>query len=147
MKNIFLILIVLFFSACEDNSLFIKFFDKNHTPIKTGVLSFETDNYYLLDKVERSFRKFGYKAVKKSRYHIVLTSHYVISCKNPVVHALGADFNGYIRLSMEDRNKEIYRIQKDFKTKVTNTMIDEIVKRMIKDMKMSPSKKDGLKSF
>ena len=103
-------------------------------------ISFKTDNYYLLDKVERSFRKYGFKESNKNKYLIKLTSHYVISCKNPVVHALGADFSGYIRLSLYDNNKEIYRIQKDFKSKVNDKMIDKIVKRLIKDMKLSPSR-------
>ncbi len=93
-----------------------------------------------MDKVKRSFRKYGFKESSKNKYLIKLTSHYVISCKNPVVHALGADFSGYIRLSFYDNNKEIYRIQKDFKSKVNDKMIDKIVKRLIKDMKLSPSR-------
>jgi len=133
-----LILILLFFVSCKDDSLYIKFYTKEVNPKKVNSLSFKTDNYYLLDKVERSFKKLGYKITKKSKYHIELTSHYVISCKNPVVHALGADFSGYIRLSFLRGKSELYRIQKDFRSKVTNDMIDEIVKRLIKDMKLSP---------
>ncbi len=137
-----LFLFLIIFTGCKDDSLFIKKFTPSNKPIYLKSISFKTDNYYLLDKVERSFKKYGFKVNdnKTTRYHIKLYSHYVINCKNPVVHALGADFNGYIGLEFYDGKNELYRIQKDFKSKITNDMIDEVVKKMIKDMKLSPSR-------
>ena len=137
-----LFLFLIIFTGCKDDSLFIKKFTLLDKPIQLKTISFKTDNYYLLDKVERSFKKYGFKIHdnKNIKYHIKLYSHYVVNCKNPVVHALGADFNGYIGLEFYDGKKELYRIQKDFKSKVTNDMIDEVVERLIKDMKLSPLK-------
>ncbi len=143
MKKLIIPLIILFlFISCKDDTIFIKRYVDTKEAIKVKSLSFETDNYYLLDKVERSFKKFGFKVddKDKQRYHIKLSSHYVINCANPVVHAVGADFSGYIRLSLFDNKKEIYRIQKDFRSKVTDDMIDMIVQRLIKDMRLSSSK-------
>ncbi len=142
MKKVLFILIFVLFAGCEDDGLFIKKYSSLNNTIYIKSLSFKTDNYYLLDKVERSFKKYGFTVYdnKTTKYHIKLYSHYVISCKNPVVHALGADFNGYLGLEFYDGKNELYRIQKDFKSKVTNDMIDEVVKRLIKDMKSSPSR-------
>jgi len=142
MKYYLCLLFLVIFTGCKDNSLFIKKITPSDKPIQLKTISFKTDNYYLLDKVERSFKKYGFNINdgKITRYHIKITSHYVVSCKNPVVHALGADFNGYIRLSFFKDKSEMYKIQKDFRSKVTNEMIDGIVKRLIKDMKLSPSK-------
>jgi len=140
MKNILLFLVLLFVVGCKDDSLFVKKYNSSNKPIYLKTISFKTDNYYLLDKVMRSFKKYGFEENNTSKYLIKLTSHYVINCKNPVVHALGADFNGYIGLEFYDGKNELYRIQKDFKSKVTNDMIDEIVKRLIRDMKLSPSR-------
>ncbi len=140
MKKLIFLLPLLFLLSCKDNSLFIKFYDDSFKGKVVKQISYKTDNYYLLDKVQRAFEKAGFKtSTNDAKYHIVLTSHYVISCKNPVVHALGADFNGFIRLSFFDKGKEVYRIQKDFKSKVTNSMIDKIVKRLIKDLKIKPA--------
>jgi uncharacterized protein (UPF0305 family) len=133
------VLSAFFLSSCKDDSLFVKKYGK----LKERNISsfrFKTDNYYLLDKVVRSFKRYGYKEDKNSKYLISLTSHYVINCKNPVVHAIGADFNGFVRLSLIKDKKEIYRIQKDFKTKVTDKMIDGIVKRLLKDLGIEPAR-------
>jgi len=135
-----LVVILLLLTSCKDDSLFIKKYADIKGAKVVKSFSFDTDNYYLLDKVQRSFRKFGFDSSKRSKYRISLTSHYVINCKNPVVHALGADFNGFIRLSLFSGKKELYRIQKDFKTRVTNDMIDSIVKRFLKDNGFQPAK-------
>ncbi|NPA82022.1 MAG: hypothetical protein GXO31_05390 [Epsilonproteobacteria bacterium] len=133
------VLSAFFLSSCKDDSLFVK----KYGELKERNISsfrFKTDNYYLLDKVVRSFKRYGYKEDKNSKYLISLTSHYVINCKNPVVHAIGADFNGFVRLSLIKDKKEIYRIQKDFKTKVTDKMIDGVVKRLLKDLGIEPAR-------
>ncbi len=132
--------ILLLLTSCKDDSLFVKKYADVMGKKVVKSFSFDTDNYYLLDKVQRSFKKFGFNSSKKSKYHIYLTSHYVINCKNPVIHALGADFNGFIRLSLFRNKKELYRIQKDFKTRVTNDMIDNIVKRFLEDNGFQPAK-------
>ncbi len=134
------VIIILLFISCGESGLYTKLYDNTFKGANVANISFKTDNYYLLDKVQRSFKKFGFREGKMSKYHIVLTSHYVINCKNPVVHALGADFNGYIRLSFYKKKKEIYRIQKDFKSKVTNSMINKIVKRLIKNLSLKPAR-------
>ena len=142
MKKILLFLMLFIFLGCKDDSLFIKKYSLSDKPIYLKVISFKTDNYYLLDKIERSFKKYGFKVSddKTTKYHIKLYSHYAINCKNPVVHALGTDFNGYIGLELYNRKNELYRIQKDFKGRVTNDMVDKVVKRLINDMKLSPLK-------
>ncbi len=132
--NISLLLTLLLFIGCsKDKSIYEKLYVKNFKKVEVKSLSVKGDNYYLLDKVEHSLKKFGFKIKKNSPYIIVLTSHYTINCSNPVMHAIPADVNGYMRLSFFIKNREIYRVQKDFRSNITNEIVDNLVKMVIRE--------------
>lgn len=142
MKTIMTMMFILLFAGCgDDDGIYTKFYQKDISLQGIKSVKLEGDNYYLLDKVEHSLKKYDIHSVKNSKYIVKLYSHYVISCANPVMHAIPADFNGYMGLSFFVGKNEIYRVQKDFRGKVDNDIVDMVVKRMIKDLKLTSKMK------
>jgi hypothetical protein len=136
-KVVFVMSFLLLFIGCEDSGLYTKFYQKDIVLHNVKEIKLEGDNYYILDRVENSLKKSGFTIVKNSKYKIKVYSHYVISCTNPVMHAIPADFNGYIGLYFYNGKDKIYRVQKDFRGKINSSIVDEVVKKMIDDLKLT----------
>jgi len=131
---IFSIIFILSIMGCStEKNIYEKLYIKDFKRVETKSLSLKGDNYYLLDKVEHSLKRFGFVIKKNSPYTIVMTSHYTINCSNPVMHAIPADVNGYIRLSFFVKNREIYRVQRDFRSNITDEIIGGLVKMVIRN--------------
>jgi len=131
--KLYLFLSILLLLGCStEKKIYEKLYVKDFKRVETKSLSLTGDNYYLLDKVERSLKRLGFVIKKNSPYVIIMTSHYTINCSNPVMHAIPADVNGYIRLSFFVKNKEIYRVQRDFRSNITGEIVDDLVKMIVK---------------
>jgi hypothetical protein len=136
-KNLLLVVLSLFLlSGCLKKEIYTKIYDKSEIGLNLKSVSLSGDNFFLLDKVEKSLKKRGLSIKEDSLYKIKLISHYVVSCSNPIVKSTGSDFDGFIRLSLLKNSTEIYRCQQDFKVKVTQDMVDRLVGLIFSDMKI-----------
>jgi hypothetical protein len=124
--------ILLLIYGCEDTTVYSNFIDIPKS-IRIGCVSLSTFDPKLTQKLREEF-----VSQKECRYSIRGYIHYVNSCNNPDVKSLGADFNGYVRLSVLDGNTSIYRVQSDFQNSYRYAL-----KRVINRMKLELFQKNS----
>lgn len=71
-------------------------------------------------------------------YRLVASGNTVTSCSSYMGKAIGADFDGYIRLDLYRDQKLIWRIQRDFKGELNDRIVDSLVKKMQSDLLFAP---------
>jgi len=115
-----------FVSGCEDHPVYSGFLvDKNLTSLGCiKIVSFDPKITNALKKELRDVED------KNCSYTINGYIHHVDTCNNPQVKSLGADFNGFVRLKVSDKDIPIYRVQSDFKSDE-----DAALKRVISKLK------------
>ncbi|WP_297888953.1 hypothetical protein [Sulfurihydrogenibium sp.] len=127
MKRILFIfgICLILLSGCK-KPVYYKIYDSSYVG-KISCLKIESNDYLIKEKVS----KFLKKGIINSGCNIklVIYAKYLTQCNNPNVKAFGADFDGYLRFSVIDENKnlEIFRIQTDFK----DYPQEDIIKQMI----------------
>ncbi len=63
--------------------------------------------------------------------------HYEVdACNNPLVHAIGGDFDGYVRLQLFHEGSCYYRTQQDFKSAPWQQKMQELVQSIKTDLQL-----------
>ncbi len=125
-------IVLLLIGGCEDTTVYSNYIDVPKET-KLNCISISTFDPKLTKSLSEEF-----VSQKECRYSINGYIHYVDSCSNPDVKSLGADFNGYVRLSVSDGNISIYRVQSDFKNSYKSAL-----KRVINRMKLELFQKNS----
>ena len=128
-KTLLLVSIGFFVSGCEDSDVYSGFLvDDNLTSIEcVKIVSFEPK---IIDALKREL---PVAEDKNCSYTINGYIHHVDTCNNPQVKSLGADFNGFVRLKVLDRDIPIYRVQSDFKSD-EEAALKRVIIRLKKDI-------------
>ncbi len=69
---------------------------------------------------------------KNCPFTLHANSHYVASCAAAKAKALGSDFDGYLRLSLYEKDRLLYRNQMDFKGALRQEIAKKLFDRMRK---------------
>jgi len=133
LKYLTTILFILILS-CE-KPFYSKIYDESYVG-KIKCLSIESSDTLLKHQILKYLDKNLLN--QNCKFSLVVYSKYLTQCNNPQVKAFGADFDGYIRLTVVDKEKnfEIYRIQTDFKGYPEEIIIKKMILKLEKDLEV-----------
>jgi hypothetical protein len=78
--------------------------------------------------------KSGFKNNPDAKYTIEVYTH-CAHCTNPQSKSLGSDFDGYIRISINDQNTTVARAQMDYKGEPDGEKIQQVYDHLIEQLK------------
>lgn len=128
----FLPLFLFFFSACEEK-IYSKKFDYTTT---LSCLALKGDNENVACILEDKIH-----VTPACEQYIYIESNYVESCNAYMTKSLGNDFDGYVRFSLFDKKKLLYKNQQDFKGKEN---IERIIENLVNDIKKNMPVSEGI---
>lgn len=130
-KKIILIFISLLFISCSDDTIMTKIYKEKKN------LQIESINLYniypdienlLLDSLSSVDIKIDTNSSYKLRVDYM---NYKKHCNNPMSSAYNANLDGYIRLTLFDKNQKIYMCQKDFNGKLDKSVVIKLLNLII----------------
>ncbi|MBD3825075.1 MAG: hypothetical protein IE916_11295 [Epsilonproteobacteria bacterium] len=128
-KSLFLLLLPLLFLACE-SEIYSSFCSPKKEPpscLKISALQ--------ADVKEELLKHFPPKLIQEEcDYTLEAYHHSVKACSNPTAASLGADFDGYSRLTLNYKGECYYKIQQDYKSAPWQESMKRIVKQLKKDI-------------
>ncbi len=129
----FLIFIFLFTAACEN--MYAKVYKKDEIG-KINCFKVEGNDMFFNAHVIKVLQKNNINVSENCPYTLKTYFLELSKCNSPTGKSVGADFDGYFRFTVFKDNDLIYRCQADYKGKFGNYLIDNLVKRMKKDLKI-----------
>ncbi|ADR34666.1 hypothetical protein Sulku_2006 [Sulfuricurvum kujiense DSM 16994] len=122
--NLVLLLILITFSGCGEGKIYSEIVDPDaidHPPHSVRTLG--PNGWIKSDFTEES----------NGSVVIELITHHA-ACTNPQSRSLGADFDGYVRVTIQEDNHTIARGQMDFKGKPTPEMAQAIYDTLLRKL-------------
>jgi hypothetical protein len=133
-KTILLLLLFIVFliQGCE-KKVFSKKYFLQKTPI--SCLGMERGGDIFVKKmIKESYFLKRYLLKNSCPYVIKITAKTINNCTSPRARSLGSDFDGYLRYEVYYKGKLFYRVQKDFKGKLSKKTSDELIAKMKSDL-------------
>jgi len=135
MKKILpLFVFILFFSSCKN--MYSKVFDKSYVGKKINCFKITGKDIFLNNDVSKTLEKYGFKISNNCPFVLDVYAMKLSQCNSPKGKSTGADFDGYLRFSLYKGKHLIYRCQEDYKGEFGNYLIEDLIKRMKKDLKI-----------
>ncbi len=132
MKKISIIIFILFsFLGCSEK-IFFRVYDKSIDRSKIEKISLSSNNRDVEERVKEILNNYKIKIDNKSNYRVNIDFSFYRVChldyKN---NAFGAEFNGYIRLSLYKNDKEIARVQQEIKDSVSDSSLKNLIEKIL----------------
>ncbi len=120
-------------AACEN--MYAKVYKKEEVG-KINCFKVEGNDMFFNTHVIKVLQKNNIKVSENCPY--ILRTYFLelSKCNSPTGKSIGADFDGYFRFTVLKDNDLIYRCQADYKGEFGEHLIDNLVKRMKKDLKI-----------
>ncbi len=135
MKKIFFLLFILVFSVQSCRNMYVKIYDKSEIG-KIDCLKVEGNDMFFNSKVENILTKNGIHIEENCPYTLKVYYIKLSQCNAPEGKSIGADFDGYLRFTVYKNHKLVYRAQEDYKGEFGDFLIEDLVKRMKKDLQI-----------
>jgi hypothetical protein len=123
-KNLFFLLFALMLIGCLEREIFTEINDPN-------LISHPPESLYFHDingSLKSSFKNDPY-----GKYSLEVYT-YCAHCTNVQSKSLGSDFDGYIRVSIKDKNMTVARAQMDYKGRPDGEKIQQVYDRLIQKL-------------
>jgi hypothetical protein len=130
-KHLFFALLLLFLGGCINREIYTEIADKSYISHPPSSLQIDDLSGML---------KSDFKNTQDSPLKLEVYLHKA-NCTNPQSRSLGADFDGYIRITIRDQNKMIARAQMDYKGQVQEEDLQEVYEHLMNTLQW----KNGLK--
>ena len=127
------VLMIFLFSSCKN--MYSKVYDKTSVG-SIKCLKVSGKDIFLNNKVRKSLKEKGIPVKDNCPFVVDVYALKLSQCNSPKGKSIGADFDGYIRFSVYKGKKLIYRCQEDYKGEFGDYLIEDLVSKMKKDLKM-----------
>ncbi len=130
----FLLIFVLF--GCEDKS-FSKVYDESIRGDKLYQVRISVNDPLLKKMLKRALEDENIKVSMNAKYTLEVQSReYDHHCNNPLTASYDATYDGYTKISLMKNMHLIYSIQQDYHGKVDVDILEELIEKMVDDMKL-----------
>ncbi|SNZ09427.1 hypothetical protein SAMN06265182_1522 [Persephonella hydrogeniphila] len=133
MKFLWIITAVLFITGCEN--FYEKVYDEKIKIEKIPCLNVEEKNAILRAQIIRVLKKENIKFRDNCPYTLKVNAKFLSQCNNPEAKSIGADFDGFLRFDLYRKGELVYRCQMDWKGEFSEEKIEDLVRKMKKDLK------------
>ena len=135
-KRFFIIILSIFFlTSCEN--FYSKVYDKKIKEKTISCISFKGDGSKTSKLIKNTLKKERIPIKENCPYTLKPSYKLVSECDNPSVKSIGADFDGFLRFEIFDKDKLVYRCQMDWKGEFGEKRVKDLIKEMKKDLKFS----------
>jgi hypothetical protein len=136
MRYLLRLITFLIFLGCEDK-ITSQLYDKSEVRKNISSIS--------LSETNTTLREIISKAAKKSNFHLVSGSPYVLEfdtrvyshkCNNPNSSAYNRTYDGFVQLRLLKNFKKIYICQKDYHGEFSYEVVKDLLDRMKRDLEV-----------
>lgn len=123
-KTVVSLFVLLILSGCIEREIYTEIADKTIISCPPASINVEDTSGML---------KTGFKSDPHAPMTMNLSVH-CAKCTNAQSKSLGADFDGYIRLTLSEDNRTLARVQMDYKGEATPEEVSQVYEHLLSEL-------------